>query len=120
VNPRWPWLCLLAFVACAREAEPPRDPETVPPSRTTDSTGTSPDESAPMHWTAHLDSAEITTGWLALSGDSLSGTGGQSPRVVVRCETGRLGAYVVMAGAPDSDWLDERAVRVTMDSAPRC
>jgi hypothetical protein len=65
-----------------------------------------------MQWTASLDSAEVT-GSLA---------GGERPRVVVRCEVGRLRAYVVMGGAqtPDSVGLDEPAVPVAIDSAPRC
>jgi hypothetical protein len=61
-----------------------------------------------MQWTASLDSAPVTTG--------------EQPRVVVRCEAGRLRAFLVMGGqAPlDSAGLDERAVPVTIDSAPLC
>jgi hypothetical protein len=112
VNPRWHWLCLLTCVACSSGSESPRDPETIPPGTAADSTELSPDESAPMQWTASLDSADVT-GSLA---------GGERPRVVVRCEAGRLGVYVVMVGAqtPDSAGLDEPAVPVAIDSAPRC
>jgi hypothetical protein len=75
-----------------------------------------------MQWTAHLDSAEITTGLLALSGDTLPDSASERPQIMVRCEAGRLGAYVVMSGAQgrDSGRLDERAVPVAIDSAPRC
>lgn len=75
-----------------------------------------------MQWTAYLDSAEIMTASLPLSGDTLSDSAGERPQVVVRCEVGRLRAYVVMATAQDGDsvGLDERAVPVTIDSAPRC
>jgi hypothetical protein len=44
------------------------------------------------------------------------------PRLVLRCEAGRLGAYLVV-GAPqevDSGQIDERAVVVRLDSAPAC
>ena len=119
---RWPWLCLLACLACSRGGESPRDREIIPQGTAADSTNISPDESAPMQWTASLDSAEITTGLLPLSGDTLPDSAGEQPRVVVRCEVGRLRAYVVMAAAQDGDsvGLDARAVPVTIDSAPRC
>ena len=122
MNPRWRWLCLLAGVACSRGGESPRAPETIPQGTAADSTDRSPDESAPMQWTASLDSAEITTGSLSLPGDTLPDSSGERPRIVVRCEGGRLGAYVVMIGAPgeDSGRLDEHAVPVTMDSVPSC
>jgi hypothetical protein len=108
VKLRWSWLCLLGCVACSRGQESPRDPEGSPPGRAVDSTSPSPDESAPMQWTASLDSADGATG--------------EQPRVVVRCEAGRLGAYLVMAGSETSDsaGLDERAVPVAIDSAPLC
>lgn len=105
---RWSWLCLLGCVACARGQESPRDPERTPPGTAADSTSLSPDESAPMQWTASLDSAEGATG--------------EQPQVVVRCEAGRLGAYLVMGGSETSDsaGLDESAVPVAIDSAPLC
>jgi hypothetical protein len=61
-----------------------------------------------MQWTASLDSSEVTTG--------------EQPRVVVRCESGRVAAYLVMGETPDVDTagLSERAVAVAMDSAPAC
>jgi hypothetical protein len=113
VNPRWLWLCLLTCGACSRGSESPRDPETIPPGTAADSTELSPDESAPMQWTASLDPAGVTSGSLA---------GEEQPRVVVRCEAGRLGAYIVMGGAqnPDSAGWEEPAVPVAIDSAPRC
>jgi hypothetical protein len=108
VKPSWSWLCLLACVACTRGRESPRDPEWTPPGTAADSTDLSPDESAPMQWSASLDSAPVTTG--------------EEPRVVVRCEAGRLRAFLVMSGPEtlDSTGLDERAVPVTIDSAPLC
>jgi hypothetical protein len=108
VKLRWSWLCLLGCVACSRGHESPRDPEGTPPGTAADSTSPSPDESAPMQWTASLDSAEVATG--------------EQPRVVVRCEAGRLGAYLVMGDSETSDpaGLDERAVPVAIDSAPLC
>jgi hypothetical protein len=122
VNPRWRWLCLLACVACSRKGEIPRAPETIPQGTAADSTDISPDESAPVQWTASLDSAEITTGSLSLSVDALPDSGGEQPRVVVRCEGGRLGAYLVTSGTRDGDstGLADRAVPVTIDSAPPC
>jgi hypothetical protein len=107
VNPRLSWLCLLTCVACSRGSESPPDRETIPPGPAADSTSLSPDESAPVQWTASLDSTEVTNGEL--------------PRVVVRCEGGRVSAYLVMSDA-DADLaeLDERAVPVAIDSAPRC
>jgi hypothetical protein len=120
VNPRW--LCLLTCIACSRRSESPRDPEAIPPGTAADSTDLSPDESAPTQWTAYLDSAEVTTGSVSRSGNVLADTGGERPRVVVRCEAGRLGVYVVMGGerSPDSAGLDERTVPVAIDSAPSC
>lgn len=119
MNLRGCWLGVLTFAACSRGSEPPRDPEMIPPGTAADSTDLSPDESAPMQWTASLDSAEVTTGSVAHSGDTLSG---ERPRVVVRCESGRVEAYLVMDGVGDADSnvLDERAIPVEMDSAPRC
>jgi hypothetical protein len=116
------WLCLLTCVACSGGAGTPRDPGTVPPSKAADSTSISPDESGPIQWIAYLDSAEVTTGVLPLSGDTLADAGEERPRVVVRCEAGRLGAYLVMDGSLDADsaGLDDRAVPVTIDSPPRC
>jgi hypothetical protein len=108
VNPRWAGLCLLTCVACSRSSESPRHRETIPPGTAADSTELSPDESAPMQWTASLDSPNVINE--------------EQPRVVVRCEKGHLGAYLVLSGTPDDDsaGLDERAVPVTLDSAPAC
>ena len=38
-------------------------------------------------------------------------SGGQQPRLILRCEEGRVGAYLV---------LDAQAVAVRLDSAPAC
>jgi hypothetical protein len=53
------------------------------------------------------DSAEPASS-LAVALDTM---GGEQPRLILRCEEGRLGAYVV---------LDEQAVVVNLDSAPAC
>jgi hypothetical protein len=108
VNSRWAALCLLICVACSRPSESPRHRETIPPGTAADSTELSPDESGPLQWTASLDSGDVTSG--------------EQPRVMVRCEAGHLGAYVVLTGAQggDSAALDDRAVPVTLDSAPAC
>jgi hypothetical protein len=108
VNSGWAGLCLLGCLACSRASGSPRDQETVPPDAAADSTDLSPDDSAPMQWTASLDSAETVSG--------------ERPRVVVRCEAGRVAAYLVMADRPESDsaGLSDRAVPVLMDSAPAC
>ena len=64
------------------------------------------------------DSAE--TGLPPVSeGDTASG---EQPRLVFRCEDGRLSAYVVL-GAPEdreSEQIDDHAVVVRLDSAPPC
>ena len=113
MNLRWSWLCLLTCAACSRGHESVPDPEAIPPGTAADSTDLSPDDSAPLQWTASLDSAEVTTGSLPAA---------ERPRIVVRCEAGRLGAYIVMGGTqnPDSAGLDASAVPVAIDSAPRC
>jgi hypothetical protein len=58
--------------------------------------------------------------FLPMAGDSAEA--GEQPRLVLRCEAGRLGAYLVV-GAPqdvDSGQIDEHAVVVRLDSAPAC
>jgi hypothetical protein len=64
------------------------------------------------------------TGSEALSGDSEDDSLGNSeqPRLVLRCEEGRVGAYLIV-GTPaevESGRADDRAVPVRLDSAPRC
>jgi hypothetical protein len=46
----------------------------------------------------------------------------EQPRLVLRCEQGRLGAYVVLGvpGETQSEQIDENAVVVQLDSAPPC
>ena len=54
-------------------------------------------------------------------GDSLGLTVETEPMVMFRCESGRVGAYLVAGPAPDdSDVLPEDAVRIDLDSAPDC
>jgi hypothetical protein len=57
-----------------------------------------------------------------IDGDTLGAAGGEQPRLVLRCEEGRLGAYL-MVGTPaeaESGQLNDRAVPVWFDSAPSC
>jgi hypothetical protein len=56
---------------------------------------------------------------LVLEGDTL---GGEQPRLVLRCEEGRLGAYLVVgtAAEAESGQIDDHAVVVRLDSAPSC
>jgi hypothetical protein len=54
-----------------------------------------------------------------LDGDTL---GEEQPRLVLRCEAGRLGAYLIV-GTPaevESGRMDNHAVVVRLDSAPSC
>ena len=46
----------------------------------------------------------------------------QQPRLLLRCEQGRLSAYLVVDPAVEGDsvLIDERAVNVRLDSAPTC
>jgi hypothetical protein len=53
------------------------------------------------------DSAEPASS-LAVALDTVSG---EQPRLILRCEEGRVGAYLV---------LDAQAVAVSLDSAPSC
>jgi hypothetical protein len=50
----------------------------------------------------------------AASGDISS----EQPSVLVRCENGRIGAYVVMEGADGHS--EAQLVRIDLDSAPGC
>ena len=47
---------------------------------------------------------------------------GEQPQLVLRCEEGRLSAYLVMQPADevDSAGIGARAVAVRLDSAPEC
>ena len=44
------------------------------------------------------------------------------PRLVLRCEEGRVGAYIIVGTVAEveSGRVDDRAVPVRLDSAPRC
>jgi hypothetical protein len=54
-------------------------------------------------------------------GDSLGIADETEPMVVFRCESGRVGAYLVAGPPPhDADVLPEDAVRIDLDSAPAC
>ena len=64
------------------------------------------------------DSAELVSSFV-IDEDTL---GGDQPRLVLRCEAGRLGAYLVV-GTPaevESGRVDDRAVAVLLDSTPSC
>jgi hypothetical protein len=64
------------------------------------------------------DSAEPFSS-LVFEGDGL---GEEEPQLVLRCEEGRLGAYLVV-GTPEeveSGQVDDHAVVILLDSAPSC
>jgi hypothetical protein len=46
----------------------------------------------------------------------------EQPRLVLRCEAGRVGAYLIVGTVAEveSGRLDDRAVPVRLDSAPSC
>jgi hypothetical protein len=46
----------------------------------------------------------------------------EQPRLVLRCEEGRVGAYIIVGTVAEveSGRLDDRAVPVQLDSTPRC
>ena len=57
------------------------------------------------------------------SRDSLdAGRDGEQASLILRCEEGRVNAYLVMGmpAEPDSGSIDDRAVRVQLDSSPAC
>jgi hypothetical protein len=58
----------------------------------------------------------------AMDQDSMGAADGEQPRLVLRCEEGRVDAYLVV-GTPaevESGEVDARAVPVTLDSALSC
>jgi hypothetical protein len=59
---------------------------------------------------------------LLIDADTLGLGDGEQPRLVLRCEHGRLGAYLVVGTQADveSGEIDDRAVVVRLDSAPSC
>jgi len=46
----------------------------------------------------------------------------EQPRLVLRCEEGRVGAYIIVGTVAEveSGRVDDRAVPVRLDSAPSC
>jgi hypothetical protein len=76
-------------------------------------------------WTLYLDSSETAdtlSGTLVPEDDSILGPTGERPRLVLRCEGGQVGAYVVMEGSDgeDPDPAGPDYVRVELDSAQSC
>jgi hypothetical protein len=64
---------------------------------------------------------EVRSAALAADTDSLGQADEAQPMVMFRCESGRVGAYLVPASAAVvSDILPDDAVRVDLDSAPPC
>ncbi len=67
------------------------------------------------------DSAEPASS-MVIDGDTLGFGDGEQPRLVLRCEEGRLGAYLVVGTPAEgvSGQIDDHAVVVRLDSAPSC
>jgi hypothetical protein len=64
---------------------------------------------------------DVRSAALSADTDSLGLAGETQPVVMFRCESGRLGAYLVAGpAADDPDFLPDDAVRVDLDSAPPC
>ncbi|HWN18588.1 MAG TPA: hypothetical protein VNO19_06705 [Gemmatimonadales bacterium] len=64
---------------------------------------------------------DVRSAALSADTDSLGLADETQPMVMFRCESGRLGAYLVAgSAADDSDFLPDDAVRVDLDSAPPC
>lgn len=59
--------------------------------------------------------------FLPMTADSAE-PGDERPRLVLRCEEGRIGAYLVVGtlAEVESGRIDNRAVVVRIDSAPSC
>jgi hypothetical protein len=71
----------------------------------------------------HSGSLPEAADFLPMAGDSGEDTlTGQQPRLILRCENGRLGAYIVLGppGEAEPDPIDAHAVAVDLDSAPAC
>ncbi|MFL5402592.1 MAG: hypothetical protein ACJ8BF_07215 [Gemmatimonadales bacterium] len=68
----------------------------------------------------HSGSLPEAADFLPMVGDSAELE--EQPRMVLRCEDGRLGAYLVVGTAAEveSGELDARAVAVKLDSTPSC
>jgi hypothetical protein len=67
------------------------------------------------------DTAEPASG-VIIAGDTLGLGEGEQPRLVLRCEEGRLGAYLVVGTLEEvqSGQIGDHAVVVQLDSAPSC
>jgi hypothetical protein len=52
--------------------------------------------------------------------DTLDTAAADQPRVVLRCEQGKVGAYIVVGPEQGSDDIDSSAVPVYLDSALSC
>jgi hypothetical protein len=59
---------------------------------------------------------------LVIDADTLGLGEGEQPRLVLRCEEGRLGAYLVVGtlAEVESGQIGDHAVAVRLDSAPSC
>jgi hypothetical protein len=70
-----------------------------------------------------LPTISDTASELLSTGSEDDGLGNrEQPRLVLRCEGGRVGAYLIV-GTPaelESGLVDDRAVPVRLDSAPTC
>jgi hypothetical protein len=80
---------------------------------------------APTEWTLFLDSSQTDdalTGTLVPEDDTILGPSGERPRLVLRCEAGQVGAYVVMEGSEEAepDPAGADYVPVELDSAQSC
>ena len=64
---------------------------------------------------------DVRSAALSADADSFGLANEAQPMLMFRCESGRVGAYLVTASATDdSDLLPDDAVRVDLDSAPPC
>jgi hypothetical protein len=84
-----------------------------------------PAEPAASEWTLYLDSSQANdtlSGTLVPEDDTILGPSGERPRLVLRCESGKVGAYVVMEGSDGEEPEPAGAdyVRVELDSAQSC
>jgi hypothetical protein len=59
---------------------------------------------------------------LVIDADTLGLGDGEQPRLVLRCEEGRLGAYLVVGtlAEVESGWIGDHPVAVRLDSTPSC
>jgi hypothetical protein len=66
--------------------------------------------------------ADTAAAALVIDADTLGLGDGEQPRLVFRCEEGRLGAYLVVGtlAEVESGQIGDQAVVVRLDSAPSC